>query len=117
MKRLEVHLEDSHKVYLENGEEETAALKSNSNPAKLLGWFAANERFTNARHIRYIDYPKYFSWSKIERQWKPRAKYKDKNSIKNELDFTIPPHHVVGRVYNISPAKRRTLFPSHFDPS
>ena len=64
----------------------------------------------NAQHIRYIDYPKYFSWSKHERQWKPRGKYKVMNSGKNELDFTSPPHDVVGRMYNASPREGKRYF-------
>ncbi len=51
VRRLEVHLEGNHKVYFEKGNELAAALKSKSKQTKFLGWFAANERFTNARYI------------------------------------------------------------------
>ena len=56
VERLEVHLESKHKLYFEKRKEATAAMPSEIKPTKLLGWFAENECFTNARHIRYIDF-------------------------------------------------------------
>ena len=49
-------------------------MKSDSKPMKLLAWFEANQKFENARHIRYINFPKYFTWNNTDRAWKPRAK-------------------------------------------
>ncbi len=42
--------------------------------------------------------------------WKPRAKYKVKNSQKEMYYFTLSPHSVVGRMYNISPRKQGRYF-------
>ncbi len=110
VERLELHLEGNHKVYCEKGNEAAAVRNSESKLTKLLGWFAANDRFVNARFIPYTDFPKYFTWNKTDRMWKPRAKYKAKNSGKEIYDFTLPPHGVVGRMYNISPREGERYF-------
>ncbi len=110
VERLEVHLEGKHKVYFEKSNEEIAAFKSENKPTKLIAWFEANKRFSNAHHIRYIDFPKYFSWSTVNRQWKPREMYKVKNSAKLMYDFKLSPHLVVGRMYNISPQEGERYF-------
>ncbi len=91
--RLEVHLKGNHKAYFEKGNEAGAALKSESKPTKLLGWFATNKRFVNTAFIPYNDFPKYFTFNKTD-----RAKYKAKNSRKVLYDFALPPHGVVGRI-------------------
>ncbi len=110
VERLEVHLEGNHKLYFEKGNEVAAALKSESKPTKLLGWFAANERFVNARSIPNTDFPKYFTWNKTDHTWKLRVKYKAKNSGKEIYDFTLPPHGVIRRMYNISPREGERYF-------
>ncbi len=51
VERLEVHLEGKHKVHFEKGNEEVAALKSENKPAKLIAWFEANKKLSNAHHI------------------------------------------------------------------
>ncbi len=75
-----------------------------------MAWFEANERFKNACYIRYIDFPKYFTCSKADRQWRTRTKCKLKSSTSVEYDFTRPPHSVVGRIYNMSPREVERYF-------
>ncbi len=110
IERLEVYSEGKHKVYFEKGNEEVAALKSENKPTELIAWFEANKKFSNAHHIRYIEFPKYYTRSTANRQWKRREKYKVKISAKLTYDFKIPPHSVVGRMYNISPRERERYF-------
>ena len=110
VERLEVHLEGKQTVYFEKGNESAAAMKSKTKSTKLIAWFEANQKFKNANHIRYIEFPKYFTWNKADQSWKPRAKYKLKNSEVVGYDFSCAPHSVVGRMYNISPREGERYF-------
>ena len=74
--RLEVHLKGQHIVYFEEGEEKEAVRKSEDKRTKLMYWFIANENYPNARHVRYVDFPKYFWWINEHRKWSPRVQFK-----------------------------------------
>ena len=104
VERLEVHLEGHHTIYFESGNEQQAALKREEKPTKLTRWFKAYTNFPSARHIRYANFPTFFSCNKKERKWYPRAKYRIKGSNPTTYDFTLHvAKHVVGRMNNISP--------------
>ena len=79
-------------------------------PTKLLAWFTANEKFENARHIRYIDYPKYFTWNKTNLVGKPCTKFEVRQSGKKEFDFRRLLFTVVRRMNNISPREEELSF-------
>lgn len=110
VERLEVHLEGRHTVYFEQGLEKTAAERGSEKATKLMAWFAANEQYANAKHIRYIDYPKYFVWNVKNRQWSPRSKFRVKGSKPVMYDFARAPDKVVGRMYNVSPREGERYF-------
>ena len=99
--RLEVHLEGKHVVYFEEGKENNAAEKNKI--TKLMAWFIVNTKYVNARHIKYIDFPKYFTWNGKHQEWKPRVQYRVDGSTSCEYDFLRPPQCVVGRMYTVSP--------------
>ena len=122
--RLDVHLEGHHIVYFHEGEPEAAAARSRAG-TKLTEWFAANEKYTNARHIRYDDFPRYFTWNKAQRKWTPRATYRLRTPgaaaaaassstsappSEHQYDFTRPGSNVVSRLYTISPREGERYF-------
>ena len=110
VERLEVHLEGHHVVYFEEGDHENAKNTGKEKTTKLLGYFDANRQYSNARHIRYVNFPKYFRWHSTDRKWKPRAKYKLRNTSPTEYDFTTVREGVVGRMYSISPREGERYF-------
>ncbi len=80
VERLQVHLEGRHIIYFQEGEHNKAANTGKVKSTKLMDWFRANESFSNARHISYVGFPKYFLWNKGSRTWNPRAKYQIQGS-------------------------------------
>ena len=101
--RLEVHLEGQHVVYFNEGEEQAALVQSKNKRTKLMAWFAANSRYKNASSIRYVDFPKFFTWNPKHRSWKPRVQYKILGSSPVSYDFSGSPQNVIGRMYTVSP--------------
>ena len=103
VERLEVHLEGHYIVYYKDGEHENAKTVGREKSTKLIAYFSANQQYPNARHIHYVDFPKYFRWDKTGRSWKPRFKYKVLYSSLPQHEFSNALERVVGRIYNISP--------------
>ena len=103
VERLEVHLQDHHTVYFAEGEEKNAVEQGGSLRTKLTAWFLSNIKFPNSNHIRYIDYPRYFTWVKKDRVWRPRRQFKVLKSSPNQFDFNRDPCRIVGRIYSVSP--------------
>lgn len=68
-----------------------------------MAWFDVNKMYPNARHIRYIEIPKFFTWNLNYQSWRLRAQYKESTSLPNQFDFSRPHTNVVGRMYTISP--------------
>ncbi len=60
MKRPDAHLDGRHIVYFEEGQHEKAADTGKEKSTKLMTWFHASEQSPHARHISYVDFPKYF---------------------------------------------------------
>ena len=110
VERLEVHLEGRHTVYFGEGEHQKAKETGKDKLIKLMAWFHANEQFPSTRHISYADFPKYFRWDKVRRNWVPRAKYKMRGSGSAKYDFSVALDQVVGRMYNISPREGERYF-------
>ena len=110
VERLEVHLEGHHIVYYKEGEHENAKTVGKEKSTKLIAYFSANQKYPNAGHFCYVDFPKYFLWDKSGRLWKPRAKYKVCNITHHWYDFSNARERVVGRVYNISPREGERYF-------
>ena len=71
--RLAIHLENQQSVcfsdntYLEN-------VINTEKHSTLTGWFLANQRFSCARSIAYIDFPENFVWDKAKREWNQQVK-------------------------------------------
>ena len=57
--RPEVHTENHHTIYFREGQEAAAAAREPG--TKLLEWFKANAKYPCARHIRYDEFPRYFT--------------------------------------------------------
>ena len=66
--RLEVYLEGHHVVNYKEGEHENAKIVGKEKSTKLIVYFTANQKYPNACHIHYVDFPKYFRWDKTGRQ-------------------------------------------------
>ena len=103
LSEIEVHLEGLHVVYYKEGEHENAKIVGKEKSTKLIAYFTANQKYPNACHVHYVDFPKYFRWDKTVKQWKPRAKYKVRNTSPPQYDFPNVQERLVGRMYNISP--------------
>ena len=110
--RLDVHLEGHHTVYFQEDNAEHAANRPRAG-TKLTEWFVANQLYPNARHIRYDDFARYFTWNKAQKKWTPRAAFRVRNTNaassstepapQPQYDFTRPGAHVVSRLYTVSP--------------
>lgn len=61
--RLDIHREDHHAVYLEEGRVDDAASRERSGTT-LNGWFEANLQYPDAQYPRYVDYSIYFTWNR-----------------------------------------------------
>ncbi|CDF39089.1 ATP dependant DNA helicase [Chondrus crispus] len=92
--RLAVHLPNHHTVYFEEGREQEAALRP-ATGTKLTEWFKANEKYPSARHIRYHQFPRYFT------------------SEEEAYDFSGTGANVVGRIYTVSPREGERYFLRH----
>ncbi len=68
VERLEVNLARHHVVYFEKGKHDLAAAGGKEKWTKLMTWFESNHQHPNSRHIRYVEYPKYFTWNKGARR-------------------------------------------------
>ena len=75
-----------------------------------MAWFNANSNYPSASHIRYVDFPKYFTWNKTNRSWHPRVQYKVSHYSTTAYEFSRPPQKVVGRMYNASPREGERYF-------
>lgn len=76
--RLDVHLENYHTVYFREERQQQAANRPRPG-TKITEWFAANRRWPGAFHIKYAEFPCYFTWNKSPKCWKPRAKFRVKH--------------------------------------
>ena len=110
VERLEVNLEGHHIVYYKEGEHENAKTVGKEKSTKLLAYFSANRKYPNARQIKYVDFTKYFRWDKTRILWKPRAKYKFRNTTPPQYDFSNARERVVGMMDNISPQEGERYF-------
>ncbi len=110
VERLEVHIEGHHIIYFQECEHNKAVDTGKANSTKLMTWLQANESFSNARNIPYVDFPKYFRWNKGSITCVPRAKYKIQGSKPTRYDFTMVREQVVGKIYNIRPREREGYF-------
>lgn len=110
VERLEVHLGGHHIVYFQEGEHEKPKAAGSQKSTELLAWFSEDQKFPNARHIRYIGFPKYFRWDKGLKAWKPRAKFEVLGASPKQYDFTRAPEKVLRRIYNISPREGEKYF-------
>ncbi len=110
IERLEIHLEGHHSVYFKEGEYDKAKMMGKEKTTKLLGYFNANREYGNALDIRYVDFPKYFTWKKGESKWQPRKKYEVGGKKSGIYDFSVPRTRVVSRMYNISPREGERYF-------
>ena len=103
VERLAVHLEVHHTVYYNEGEHEDEKILGKEKSTKLIAYLVANRKYKNAKSFLYVDFPKYFTWDKAKRIWKPRSIYKVRSKSEENYDFSTFRTSVVGRIYNISP--------------
>ena len=112
--RIEINLECNHIFYYKECALENEKTMWKEKSTKLLACFFATGQYPNARHIHYVDFPKYFLWDKIGRLWKPRAKYKVQKTTPPRFDFSNALERVAARMYNMRPRESERYFFEHF---
>jgi len=109
--RLDVHLPGRHTVYYQE-QDAAQVLERDRAGTKLTEWFLANQLYPGGREIRYVDFPKYFTWNKPTKKWTPRARYRQRDATdsENRYDFSRPAENVVSRIYTVSPREGERYF-------
>ena len=75
VERLPFHLEGEQSVIFEATESIDFALeKASVNETKFVAWMEYNKKNTDARHLLYHEFPKYYVWKQEERIWVKRQK-------------------------------------------
>lgn len=110
--QLDDFLENRHTVRFQKGREGQAA--NNSRPCpKINEWFSANRKWPGASHVKYSDFPCYFTCIKGIMSWKPQGKcrFQSRNlPAGTEVDENEDVYNLnqeeknfVGRSYTVSP--------------
>ena len=74
MQQLQVHLENEQRVtFRPDGTHTLGALVHDT---QLIGYFKANRKYENARHLYYSEFPSSFVWNTTSFEWIPRKKRK-----------------------------------------
>ncbi len=63
--RLKVHTEGHHTAYFREREETPAALKEPQ--TKLTEWYKANTKYPGSNHLRYDEFPRFFTWVRSDK--------------------------------------------------
>ena len=71
--RLPVHLPNQQRVMFQEGHEEEALLRTQTEPTKLQSWFKLNENDMNARQYLYTEIPHHYVFSKGNWQVRKRG--------------------------------------------
>ncbi|XP_020968552.1 uncharacterized protein LOC107620094 isoform X1 [Arachis ipaensis] len=88
VERLSFHLPDQQPVVFTDNESLVEALaKATIKESMFLAWFAANEKYAEARQLTYTEFPAKFVWKPSPRAWEPRKS-----------------HQVIGRMIFIPPS-------------
>ena len=73
--RLAVHLEDRQMVYYRGNETlENVILRNHD--STLMAWFKLNRTTPDARHLKYTEVPRYYTWDKLQRKGKRQTHVK-----------------------------------------
>jgi len=110
--RLDVHLPGRHTVYYQE-QDAAQVLERDRAGTKLTEWFLANQLYPGGREIRYVDFPKYFTWNKPTKKWTPLTRYRRRDATddsENRYDFSRPAENVVSRIYTVSPREGERYF-------
>ena len=69
MQQLQVHLENEQRVtFRPDGTHTLGALVHDT---QLIGYFKANRKYENARHLYYSKFPSSFVWNTTSFEWIP----------------------------------------------
>jgi hypothetical protein len=92
VERLVVHLENMNRV-IYSQDDNLADVIRNPNKYKtmLTEWFVANQRYTDARELTYLQFPSKWRWDASSKRWRRRRRH---------LKFGPP----IGRIYNVHPS-------------
>ncbi|KAM0915483.1 hypothetical protein ACQ4PT_010818 [Festuca glaucescens] len=92
VERLVVHLENMNRIIYSQDDNLADVVR---NPSKyktmLTEWFVANQRYTDARELTYLQFPSKWRWDTSSKRWRRRRR---------QLKFGPP----IGRVYNVHPS-------------
>lgn len=82
--RLDVHLDGHHILYYRKRNDRAPADRNRSG-IKRTGWFQSNKLHQSARRLLYSEYAMYFARNRSSRKRKPRAAFKVKRRINNDI--------------------------------
>lgn len=94
--RLDVHLPNEQAVYFDPDRQ--MDLNDRLAESSLTAWFKYNAQFTDARNIKYQDFPTTHTYDRAKRKWSRRVK---------KPAFGLPP---CGRIYQVSPSSGELYF-------
>ncbi len=114
--RLEVHTEGNHTG---RGEEQpTALIEAHT---KLKEWFKANIQYRGENHLRYDEFPRFFTWNRSDKVCKPRVKFRKRGSrgagplyegayVTSGYNYEGSGETVIGRMFTVSPREGERYF-------
>ncbi|XP_052114412.1 uncharacterized protein LOC107480535 [Arachis duranensis] len=94
IERLSFHLPDQQPVVFTDNESLVEALaKANVKESMFLAWFAANEKYAEARQLTYTEFLAKFVWKPSPRAWEPKKS-----------------HQVIGRMIFVPPSSGKLYY-------
>ncbi|XP_077977577.1 uncharacterized protein LOC144433142 [Glandiceps talaboti] len=91
IQRLAVHLPGRERVYYREGHATQAIQRLKD--TTLTAWFKANDKFPEANHTPYHNFPEHFTWNATSCEWKPRKQ-----------------RHAIGRLYQANPTEGERFY-------
>lgn len=102
---LDAHLENHHTEYLWEGWQGQAANQSRPG-TKITEWFAGNRKWPGAVHIKYSNFPCYFTWNKYT-----KSPGTEKDGTEHIYNLNREGENVFGHIFTVSPGEGERYYP------
>ena len=86
--RLDIHLPNQHNIMFSQDEQLEEVIERGSNTRTMLtAYFERNQFDSNARLLKYAEFPRHYTWHPKPKEWRPRQR-----------------GHAIGRIYAVYPS-------------